>query len=542
MTVREFLESRFGIGKRFPEENIKKLMEIREYHTINVPVIYGILMILRYLNGETNNGEIYKYDCFKITENLYCNGTNAKYDFEHIIFRVWKNNAGLEYQVSPGQPRKVGFRIAEGRGNNLWPNFIEKIKKHLNIESINDEDLNGDMDVSKVFDAILEPDIIDTSKLKKPIEKIRDCLMCDVKEGYTPMEKTIIEEIEELIKEGGVKQIIFTGAPGTGKTYQAKKIAEKLGNPFEKDKEGNEIKYKFVQFHPSYDYTDFVEGLRPVEIGEGEDEKVTFKRVDGIFKKFCRDVIQKNEENKKKGITDSKYFFIIDEINRANLSKVFGELMYCLEKDKRGKMNTVYTQYCNLLTYDFDNKTEIKKEDDVFGNGFYIPDNVVIIGTMNDIDRSVDSMDFALRRRFEWKEFDVDDGMLKEAFTSTDDDNDPIYGSVIADAVNAESIAKSVMNLNDNWIAKQDGLNKHYFISQGQFANLPELIKNSDKDKLLNYVWDYRIKTLLAEYLRGEDDIEKKIGNKGDSNSNSAWSIFFSEINKTKVINNSNGE
>lgn len=300
-------------------------------------------------------------------------------------------------------------------------------------------------------------------------------------------------EIIQLIQAGGCRQIIFTGAPGTGKTHIAKRIAE-LGKELEwrTDSEGKNMRYEFVQLHPSYDYTDFVEGLRPVETGK---KGVAFRRVDGVFKEFCRHVAEEKD-------SDHLYFFIIDEINRANLSKVFGELMYCLERDKRGPEHPVQTQYRNLPTYVFSKEEKkyvlVEKifKRDIFENGFYIPENVVIIGTMNDIDRSVDTMDFALRRRFEWKEFRVDVPSLQEAF------EDPSFGPTIVN--NAKALAEAVDTLNRKIKEKggKYGLNEHYYISQGQFANLPN--KEENIQTIMQYVWDYRIKSLLEEYLRGE--------------------------------------
>ena len=193
-----------------------------------------------------------------------------------------------------------------------------------------------------------------------------------------------------------------------------------------------------------------------------------------------------------------QYFFIIDEINRANLSKVFGELMYCLEKDKRGKEHAIQTQYQTLPTYDLEKNRNLSEEEDCFYHGFYIPQNVVVIGTMNDIDRSVDSMDFALRRRFEWKEFVVEPAMLINAFRSGN------YSTVISES--AETLAACIDNLNE-YLEKNGrdyGINRQYFISQGQFANLPEDLH--DPEAVLQYVWQYRIESLLREYLRGEDE------------------------------------
>ena len=321
-----------------------------------------------------------------------------------------------------------------------------------------------------------------------------------------------IKDLKDLISNGAT-QIILTGAPGTGKTRMAKKVAEEC----ECCGKLNDKNYEFVQFHPSYDYTDFVEGLRPIEDKDGNTTMV-FRKVDGIFKKFCRDVEvqnKKDENNKKK-----KYFFLIDEINRADLSKVFGELMFCLETDKRGKGNAVQTQYQNLPTYDVKEKKYYGENEDIFANGFYIPENVIIIGTMNDIDRSVESMDFALRRRFIWKEVEVTRDLLKNSLKGILGEYKEKYKCNFECNKVAEVIADSIMNLNNEKLKDNPNLGKHYFISQGQFANLPGNIINQAIDagekaedkteaiakSLISSVWDLRLESLLYEYIRGEGD------------------------------------
>lgn len=306
--------------------------------------------------------------------------------------------------------------------------------------------------------------------------------------------------IKEYI-DGDAKQIILTGAPGTGKTRMAKEIAKEYGTKLGKDS------YKLVQFHPSYDYTDFVEGLRPVE---DENGQIVFKKIDGTFKAFCREVEKRNnaetttvenEEAESNAPEDNnsknKYFFIIDEINRADLSKVFGELMYALEK--RGEK--IQTQYQNLKTYD-GNGEEIKK--DVFSDGFFIPENVIIIGTMNDIDRSVESMDYALRRRFIWHEVKVNQGLLESAFVK-------MFDKASEDV--RKELAGSVMKLNETMKGeKAYGLGEAYYISQGQFANLPDnicgLLKKESVREFKEKVFGLRIESLLRDYVRGEADID----------------------------------
>jgi 5-methylcytosine-specific restriction endonuclease McrBC GTP-binding regulatory subunit McrB len=389
-----------------------------------------------------------------------------------------------------------------------------------------------------------------------------------------PRMSPFIEETIELLKAN--KNVVLTGAPGTGKTYMAKAIAAEM-----------DAVTKFVQFHPSYDYTDFVEGLRPVENGNGQ---IGFERKDGVFKEFCSEAIKnledsektietlgkelswqerleqfvedaiednttykttngseftiismnahtitvKNEHNEKTseivvnadeilkllnnetkldnvrdikkafgrkyGTQPDSYAFaivktlrkqsknalvtnlvakverknfilIIDEINRGEASKIFGELFYAIDPGYRGDNSMcVQTQYQNLVP-----------ETDVFAKGFYVPDNVYILATMNDIDRSVESMDFAMRRRFTWQEVQPSD---------TDYMLDQL-GITIA------TEAKQRMSSLNHAIADTDGLGAAYMIGPAYFLKLTDY--NSDFDKL----WKLNIEPLLREYLRG---------------------------------------
>ncbi len=267
-----------------------------------------------------------------------------------------------------------------------------------------------------------------------------------------------LEDMKNMSKYG--KQIlnsynlILRGAPGTGKTYLARQIAEELTG-------GNEEQIGFVQFHPSYDYTDFVEGLRPVS----DKGQIGFKLQDGIFKKFCK----KAKENPNK-----KFVFTIDEINRGEISKIFGELFFSIDPDYRGEKGAVSTQYANL------HETDEK---------FYIPENVYIIGTMNDIDRSVDTFDFAMRRRFRFVEIKAADTM--GMWENNDEfDNDKI-----------EEARIRLTNLNKA-ISNTEGLNSHYHIGPSYFLKLKDL----DYDIL----WSDYLEPLLKDYLRGSyDEVEK---------------------------------
>lgn len=363
-----------------------------------------------------------------------------------------------------------------------------------------------------------------------------------------------MESYKKLLESN--HNLILTGAPGTGKTYLAKEIAKAMGCSDEE--------IGFVQFHPSYDYTDFVEGLRPIQ--DDNTGAVRFERKDGVFKFFCKKalghsvkdafislskdlekgkvlkligggaaniickegLIKADEKDsyvypytiecskiktlleKFKGETidglnkikqtislnnmiEASYYwavyddiknrvkpivFIIDEINRGEISKIFGELFFSIDPGYRGKEGKVQTQYQNLVDIN-----------DVFNDGFFVPQNVYIIGTMNDIDRSVESMDFAFRRRFAFKEIKAADnvGML-----------DNLDTSVKEDAI------KRMSRLNKA-IEKTEGLSSAYHIGASYFLKL----KNYDND--FGQLWNYHIEGLLREYLRGYPNIEDSL-------------------------------
>lgn len=256
----------------------------------------------------------------------------------------------------------------------------------------------------------------------------------------------------ELLKAN--LQIILTGAPGTGKTYKARQMAAQLVGCKMDDVDNNEH-YRFVQFHSSYDYGDFVEGLKP-ELVNGQ---VHLKPTDGSFKEFCLKARNKPEET---------FVFVIDEINRADLSRVFGELFFAIEPDYRGKF--IDTQYTYMT-----------------GQKFAVPKNVLIIGTMNDIDRSVESIDFALRRRFAWVEVPADEKLFDQIAK-------PTLGTL------ADEAKKRYLALNAA-ISSIHTLGDSYRIGPAYFRRLKDY-----GDKPFESLWKYHLLVLIREYIRGFPD------------------------------------
>jgi 5-methylcytosine-specific restriction protein B len=214
-----------------------------------------------------------------------------------------------------------------------------------------------------------------------------------------------------------------------------------------------------IQFHQSYSYEDFIQGYRPMDDG-------TFKLENGVFYRFCK---------KAQSDPDKKYIFIIDEINRGNLSKIFGELMLLIESDKRGK------NYGVSLTYFHSNDSK-----------FYIPDNVYIIGTMNTADRSLAMVDYALRRRFVFINVMPN---FNQKF-----ENELINNGVDEGIV--ERIVNRVESLNQQ-IKEDANLGKGFQIGHSYFCNF---YNSSGDEDWYKFIVQHEIGPLLEEYWFDNED------------------------------------
>ncbi|MDW5524075.1 AAA family ATPase [Carnobacterium maltaromaticum] len=504
------------------------------------------------------------------------------------------NIAGIDYHIHLFSSGSYGPTKGEGSSkvpyfdyglpNGNWAN-VRTTFQNFEISSLRIVEWNKEKNRDKelgISYKIAELDLFSKEEPNKTLIRFyEDFVNVGKKESsmeFTNKKKELAYKLEKS------KNIILRGAPGTGKSYLAKEIAaEIIGISKEELKDSEQ--FEFVQFHPSYDYTDFVEGLRPVTPDDGE---IGFELQDGIFKSFCGKAIEalriggkdnfeeswakylahvntadekeyvtktayltvnsvnnfnvtydsganggvlpkryvyelyKNPDYKKQlyyrgqalvviekmkkkfglvsylapaesnSVEGKKFVFVIDEINRGEISKILGELFFSIDPSYRGKSGSVKTQYANL------------RQDD---ENFYIPENVYIIGTMNDIDRSVDSFDFAMRRRFRFIEIKANE-TLSMWQGQLDDDK-------------IEDAADRLISLNEQ-ISVIDDLNSNYHIGPSYFLKLPEL------DYSYEVLWQDYLQPLLEEYIRGSYEEKQKIESMKDA---------YNLINKIDEVN-----
>lgn len=328
-----------------------------------------------------------------------------------------------DYKYDDSRNTYKSIREVNWTHNGDWDSPSDNVKKTLTDITKYTEYVN---ELESIFDISKEDTIVEYP-LYSEDDFLEDVFMSE--NQYDTLKKILLKK----------KNIILQGAPGVGKTYTAKRLAYSIIGK----KDANKV--KMIQFHQSYGYEDFIMGYRPKNEG--------FELVYGPFYNFCK---------KAENDLENKYFFIIDEINRGKLSKIFGELLMLIETDKRGSS-------LQLLYKD---------------EQFSVPSNVYIIGMMNTADRSLAMMDYALRRRFAFYEF-------KPAFEI---DKFKEYVNSKANDKFAPLIDK-VIKLN-NEIAKDDSLGEGFKIGHSYFCTEDSLVS----DEWLNSIVDFEITPLLNEY------------------------------------------
>jgi len=515
------------------------LMELTELVQKKSSSIKIWFIPLEYRNSQNNNinlQELYNHN-EKAIEHLYLEAIPRQ-----DIVVLYGNNNELQQLI-------YGWGRFKSSGIRLTSNMLSEIEWNMYD---NNPILWDGLPLNGLYEVIATPHLLKSLKIS------HNKIDCDMKSN--------IMKYVDLLELN--KNLILTGAPGTGKTHMAKMIAAViLGLKNTDELEKNNKRFKFVQFHPSYDYTDFVEGLRPIE----KNNNLGFKRVNGVFKDLCENALsplKKHEgyftekdanmglaifKNKSNGVVlwkpddkdsgtftivtewnapiyaiprvdkysivpikvseddiieyltnplidnsdkdpyaesiadyignyilGSKYVLIIDEINRGEISKIFGELFFSIDPGYRGEKGIVLTQYQNMI-----------EEENVFKNGFYVPNNVYIIGTMNDIDRSVEDMDFAMQRRFAKVEVTAEES----------------YQNILADNNDFSEDEKTEIKarmtaLNDAILEPELGLGEAYQIGAAYFLKYLKYKKHGMK-QAFTMLWDYHLKGLLSDYLRG---------------------------------------
>jgi len=349
--------------------------------------------------------------------------------------------------------------------NRIICKFKNYVARNSNITVPNGY---GNIDTGKFIETL-------TDEEKEVYEKYGGAL----RDIFGILSRCIPDEFDELT-QNGIKNIIYYGAPGTGKTKFVKDCLDIL--------DPNRVRTEWVQFHSGFEYEDFIDGIKPIGIQNGN---LNLALTNGVFKEFCLKAAQNEKEN---------FFFIVDEINRADIAAVFGETLSLLEENYRGKSSAIKIKNSalmeNIIALDASKKSLCIDYDNL-QTKFYIPANIYFIGMMNDVDKSIDCFDLALRRRFAWVLMECDYEVLENA-------TDKAYKAKCKKL--NQYITGKTYELNGK--QEQDGLNlgRAYEIGHSYFL---KKAKMSEQE-----IWDRHIEPILREYTRtqfSDGEVEKKL-------------------------------
>lgn len=309
------------------------------------------------------------------------------------------------------------------------------------------------------------------------------------------------------VADANTPNVILYGPPGTGKTYTVKESLDFVCL-------GDTTRYEFVTFHPSFTYEDFIDGIKPK--GVTKDGNIKFELTNGVFKKFCKKALAECMLAKAQNRAPKPYYFVVDEINRANLSAVFGETLMCLEKDYRYDVskpdqNLYKTQYSPLIEAIVDDAKKEGKDKERLafcfkeGNAYFgVPNNLFFIGMMNDVDKSIDAFDLALRRRFKWQRMDYSQEVLEQETKHNNGEN--FY--------NISEYANACTKLN-MFISETLGLGKSYEFGHSFFMKITGIANNRTITKNnMESLFKLHLQPTLKEYLRAlypEKELENKL-------------------------------
>jgi 5-methylcytosine-specific restriction protein B len=449
--------------------------------------------------GSSKPGNAFNYGIKMNNDNTsYTLATNREEDVDHTTA-----TSAFDLNIKPflqsiiinedGNKTSIEQKIQLIESADNYISATQLLRKIAALEHPNDlMPIYQDSTIDKLFKRFCDSEDVTTNLGKNYaiVQKLK-LLFNDGKE-FQPSELYILSQFlwrlenAQTIFDPANKNVILYGAPGTGKTFTVLEALELLTK-------GDSNFYKVIQFHPSYSYEDFIEGIRPTGI---VGSSLNLQVVNGTFKEFCI---------KAKNDLSNDYYFVIDEINRGNLSSIFGELLFCLEyrynpHDDR-RLNLVQTQYSNLIKNLTAEKEKlsfhIQNEDVYFG----IPDNVFVIGMMNDVDKSIDSFDLALRRRFKWIRTECDYDVISD---------------VLSDYTEIEQYIEACKKLNQK-ISDSSELNlgKSYEFGHAFFLKIKDISRgNKIKQGDMNILFDNYLQPTLKEYMRSfydESDIDDKL-------------------------------